>query len=123
MGEQTSEKVISNRTKGKWKIKMNQWDSTEYMTVIAETEEGDIKICQEPVEFFAYQSGAFITTNGIKDNLRFIALAGTIADELEKMDLNAEKVLRVLPALMGQVSLIHLAKIEMDKWYKKNEED
>ena len=43
----------------------SQWDGTDFWTV--ETQDGTV-ICQEPTDFSAYASGAFITPDGQEAN-------------------------------------------------------
>lgn len=73
---------MSEHTPGPWKVGKGSWDDIEYWVV--ETPEGAI-VCSEPIDFYAYDSGAFISPEGHGPNAHLIAAAPELLLACERL--------------------------------------
>lgn len=94
---------------GPWRRDVKTWDGDPIMVVLGSERE---EVAQEPTQFSAYPSGAFITTEGLAANVDFIAAARTdapaLVEALEEAKALLERVNRIsiiradnLPSALG----------------------
>lgn len=87
-------------TKGPWVASGDSWGGDDYWTVVAP--DGAV-VAMEPTEFSAYESGAFISTNGLEANRDFIAHARSdvpmLLDALDRANAALARVRSYLVAL------------------------
>ena len=79
--------MTNKHTPEPWRRSTKSWDGDKIMTIVGPQGE---EIVQEPTEFYAYDSGAFVTPDGLSVNLDRIivcinACAGLSNEYLEEI--------------------------------------